>query len=697
MSVSNEIVQVIVRFRPLQDAELSQPTLSCVELSESKVTIYPNNSNSLTFTFDKVLSALSTQEEMYQSGPCSIVSSVMQGFNGTIFTYGPNNSGKTYTMFGDYQDNEKKGVIPRMINTIFNFIDSADESQEFLIKVSFFELYNEKIFDLLNPLGNNLKLKNRKKGVSIEGLREVYTTCEFDIFELVKVGMANKVAREEKGITKFELAHCFFVINVEQQHADGGFRVGKLHMVDLAGANIENTSKQSEQIKSINTSLSSLGIVINALSEKSPSHIPYRASKLTRILEESLGGNSKTILIITCSASPLCLEETLSSLRFATRVKSVKNFPVVNRECSIHELKQKFMNTLEALRQASHRLEYLLNQDNSPIRHTRQSSIYDESAKDSVDYTEIKEELNEIQKRISQQESVKDKLEIEIETSKNVLNDLRVTENKQKLLLSELESASGKLENEIKEVETNLESVLTSVESLNTEYEVETQEIQDLESKLANTFAEVEHLKCKLKCLTEMRSSVSKAAVEEQLRRRIREEKEKNKQQKEEIKKAQYEIDLLLFKRYKDYIEADNLQVAGKKIFDLELEIDKARLKYLEDEQKLNAEQKQAKVQRDAFNKTLDRLSKDYRNLTAKHAEVLLEKLIFHKKSSRLEEKVQKLLSDIVKVDKRLASIEKFNGNTSQANELGKMLQRSGSLHSSLAVRRLQYSINGGV
>lgn len=696
MSVSNEIVQVVVRFRPLQEPELNNPVLSCVELTESKVTIYPNNSNSLTFTFDKVLSALATQEEMYQSGPCSIVSSVMQGFNGTIFTFGANNSGKTFTMFGDTQDTEKKGVIPRMINTIFSFIDSAAETEEFLIKVSFFELYNERIYDLLNPLGSNLKLKNQKKGVKIEGLREVYTTCEFDILELLKVGIVNKASREEKGITKLGLSHCFFVINVEQQQADGGFKVGKLFMVDLAGASLENNAgQQTEQIKSINTSLSSLGIVINALTEKAPSHVPYRASKLTRILEDSLGGNSKTIIVVTCSPSPICIEETLSSLRFATRVKSVKNFPTINRDCSIHELKQKFLKTLENLRDASHRLEYLESQ--SPNKPSLHSSIQEEPARDSVDYTEIKEELNEIHLRIAQQESVKEKLEVEIEACKSTINQLKNTENKQKTLLSDLESTSETLETEIKEVESNLEAVLTSVEGLNTEYEIETQEIQELETKLAKTFAEVEHLKCKLKCLTEMRSSISKAAVEEQLRRRIREEKEKNKHQKEEMKKTQYEIDLLLFKRYKDYIEADNLQVAGKKIYDLELQIDKARLRYLEDEQKLDVEQKQAKVQRDAFTKTLDRISKDYRNLTAKHSEVLLEKLIFHKKSSRLEEKVQRLLSDIVKVDKRLSSIEKFHGNATQAGELGKMLQRSGSLHASLAVRRLQYSINGGV
>jgi kinesin family protein 5 len=322
MSCSDEIVKVLVRFRPLLESELSCSPLTCVDLADNKVTIFPPNSNSLTFVYDKVLSSLSSQEEVYNSGPSSVVTSAMQGFNGTILTYGQAFSGKTFTMFGDPEDNEKKGVIPRMISTIFEFIDKAAENIEFLIKVSFFELFNEKIFDLLNPLGTNLKIKNQKKGVVIEGLREVYTPSDFDIQELIKVGIVNKQSREASGLTKSALSHTFFVLSVEQNSNESGFNVGKLSLVDLAGAEKPSSFDKSDQMKSINSSLSNLAIVINALTEKTSVYVPYRASKLTRILEESLGGNSKTTLIVTCSASPLSQEETLSSLRFALRVKS---------------------------------------------------------------------------------------------------------------------------------------------------------------------------------------------------------------------------------------------------------------------------------------------------------------------------------------------------------------------------------------
>jgi predicted nucleic acid-binding Zn-ribbon protein len=333
---------------------------------------------------------------------------------------------------------------------------------------------------------------------------------------------------------------------------------------------------------------------------------------------------------------------------------------------------------IEALREASRRLEYLESQE-LPQEKQGFRSLVDDSPKEpveTVDYSEIKEELAEINRRIEQQELLKVKLENEISSCQVTLKELKETDVEQKELLQKLESTSEVLESDIKEVENNLESFLTSVDGMNTEYEAEYQYIQGLEQKVSELFADIEHLKCKLKCMTDFRSSISKAAVEEQLRRRIREEKDKNKQIKDEVKKIQFEIDVLLFKRYKDYMEADNLQIAGKKIFDLELEIDKERMKYLEDEQKLNFEQKQSKMHRDALNKTVDNISRDYRNLTSRHAEVLLEKLIFQRKSSRLEEKVQKLMSDIVKIDKRLVRIEKFQGNA-DVGEKGKNMQRS--------------------
>ncbi|OMJ79749.1 hypothetical protein SteCoe_20181 [Stentor coeruleus] len=696
-------VKVVVRFRPLIGTELGYNPLTCIEITEDQVTIYPPGTISLTFTFNSVLEPISTQEQMYDSAPRNIVEAIMQGFNGTIFTYGQLSSGKTYTMFGETTEPERMGIVPRMINTIFDTIDTADENIEFLIKVSFCELYMEKIYDLLNPLGNDLKLKNNKKGPYIENLREVYTSCDFDIHELIKVGLLNKSHRDSQSHGRASASHTLFSISVQQVTPEGSYKVGKLYLVDLAGTEKGSVASsptfKHEQMKSVNTSLTTLGIIISTLAEKTTSFIPYRASKLTRILQESLGGNSKTALIITCSPSPLNVEETLSSLRFGTRVKSVKNHPVVNREHSLIELKGQFVKKLDIYHQMSYRISVLeekLDKVNQERLSLRMYSAEDEGVKCLVDYSEIKQEIDDVRDRILEQEELKKHYEMNIESTTFSINELKIAEEQHKINLEELENQSNILDIELKDIEHNLEILVTSIDTMSTNLESENLDIESMELTLAKIQAEIEHSKCQLKCLTEMRSSLSKAAVEEQLRRRIREEKDKNKIMKEEMRKMEYEIDLLLFKKYRDYIEADALQATGKKNFEVELAIDKARMKFLEDERNMNSVQKNAKTQLDALSKMLDKISKEYRGLTGQFSESQLEKMIFQRKSVRLEEKVKILAEDIDKIDKRLARIEKVNGNASQIGELGRLLQKSNSVNSSLPSRRLQYSINGG-
>lgn len=701
MNANDEgVVKVIVRLRPLLGAELTYSPLSCMELSENLLTIYPPGTVSLTFTFDKILSPISAQEEVYSNGPLQIIESVMEGFNGTIFTYGQVSSGKTYTMFGDQTDPEKMGIIPRVICTIFDMIDSAEESAEFLIKVSFCEIYMEKVFDLLNPKGENLKLKNGSKGVFIEDLREVYTTCDFDIHELIKVGLNNKQSRDESIEGRAEASHTIFSITISQT-VDRVCKVGTLFLVDLAGSekvNASSSPSRVSQAKTVNTSLTTLGIVINALTEKSNIFIPYRASKLTRILQESLGGNSKTVLIITCSPSPLNVEETISSLRFGTRVKAVKNFPIVNREQTLDELKQQYLVKVNALKRANRKLNLLQmtadkakGERNSLTFSSRPSISEDQSPKFPLDFSELHQELEEVKIRTEEQEKIQKKLENEIAKAKFLIIGLDEAKNLQLPILAKIESQSNLLEIQLKDAENQLETALASVDLLNAEYEEKIAEVEEVELKLDKIVSEAEHSKCQLRCMTEMRSSLSTAAVEEQLRRRVKEEKDKNKAIKEEIKKTQYEIDLLLFKKYKNYVEADQLQSTGKRIFELELSIDKARMKYMEDEKMMSLLQRQAKTQRDALSLTADKITKKFRTLTSSFSESQLEKLIFQKKSGRLEEKCAKLEQDIEKVSKKLARVGKIQQNCSHLGELNKALQRN--MKSSLASRRLQYSL----
>lgn len=688
MNVNEDIVKVIIRFRPLIEAELNCVPLSCVEIEESKVTVYGTGSNSLSFDFDRVLVSISNQEDVFSSGPENIVENVMKGFNGTIFAYGQIGSGKTYTMFGE-DDCEKVGIVPRAINKVFDKVDEADENIEFLIKVSFFELVNEKIRDLLNPLGNNLRIRDSKNGVYIEGLREVYTTSDYDVHELVKIGFNYKNSKN-----RIQSGHTIFSLNIQQNSPNIGTLSSKLYLVDLAG--VENpssipTSPRSPTVKSLNNSLSALGMVICALSDKSSSHIPYRVSKLTRILQDSLGGNSKTLLIITCSPSPLNMEQTVRSFRFGIRLKSVKNKPKINKDLTIFELNVQYLQKLEILNKLNRRLQLLIYKKNQvySARNSIKSEL--ESPKLQLDYTEIKLELQEIYSRIVQQEELKLKLEQDIEKNEGQVKTGEELDEKYRKFVSEVTQHCNMLEEEFKDIEENVERSSAIINRTRSELEAEEEEVEVLQSKINQLHSDNEYFKCKLRYYIEMRSSISKQVVEDQLRRRVKEEKMNNKALKEEIKKIQEEIDLLLFKRFKEYTIGEDLQLTAKKLFELETKIEMSRMKYLEDERKLTALQRTLKHKQDALSKVADKVDKDYKVITVKHAQIALEKSILSKKVERLEEKVQGLENALEKVGKKLVKVEKFNEAKSQ--DPGKLL-KSGSVRASIVMRQMKISVD---
>jgi len=271
---------------------------------------------------------------------------LFKGFNGTIFVYGQTGSGKTHTMQGpDIHDSVMKGIIPRMIETIFSFVEEASETMEFLVKVSYIEIYMEKIRDLMAPNKMDLKIReNKDKSVYIEGVTEEYVTCADDVIRVMDTGSANRKVAATNMNDVSSRSHSIFVWNVEQKNLQNGTTMsGKLYLVDLAGSEKVGktgaTGQTLDEAKGINKSLSALGNVINALTDGKSKHVPYRDSKLTRLLQESLGGNSRTTLIINCSPSSYNEEETLSTLRFGIRAKTIKNQAKVNKEMSVQELK----------------------------------------------------------------------------------------------------------------------------------------------------------------------------------------------------------------------------------------------------------------------------------------------------------------------------------------------------------------------
>jgi len=247
-------------------------------------------------------------------------------------------------MGADIDSEELKGIIPRITEQIFQSIVESDAHLEYFVKVSYMEIYLERIRDLLQPQNDNLQVHEEKsKGVYVKSLSDYYVSSAREVYEIMRQVGAARVVTSTNMNAESSRSHSIFLITISQRNTEtGAQKTGNLYLVDLAGSEKVGKTGASgqtlEEAKKINKSLSALGMVINALTEKAK-HIPYRDSKLTRILQESLGGNSRTTLIINCSPASFNEAETLSTLRFGIRAKSIKNTARVNAELSPLELK----------------------------------------------------------------------------------------------------------------------------------------------------------------------------------------------------------------------------------------------------------------------------------------------------------------------------------------------------------------------
>jgi kinesin family protein 5 len=288
----------------------------------------------------------SRQSDVFDFSIKPTVDDILNGYNGTVFAYGQTGAGKSYTMMGSDIDNDDgRGVIPRIVEQIFESILSSPGSIEYTVRVSYMEIYMERIRDLLQPLNDNLPVHEEKnRGVYVKGLLEIYVSSVQEVYEVMRRGGSSRAVAATNMNQESSRSHSIFVITITQKNVEtGSAKSGQLFLVDLAGSEKVGKTGASgqtlEEAKKINKSLSALGMVINNLTDGKSSHIPYRDSKLTRILQESLGGNSRTTLIINCSPSSYNDAETLSTLRFGMRAKAIKNKAKINAEISPAELK----------------------------------------------------------------------------------------------------------------------------------------------------------------------------------------------------------------------------------------------------------------------------------------------------------------------------------------------------------------------
>ncbi len=289
----------------------------------------------------------SRQTDVFDFSIRPTVDDILNGYNGTVFAYGQTGAGKSYTMMGsDIDNDESRGIIPRIVEQIFASILASPSNIEYTVRVSYMEIYMERIRDLLAPQNDNLPVHEEKsRGVYVKGLLEIYVSSVQEVYEVMRRGGNARATAATNMNQESSRSHSIFVITITQKNVEtGSAKSGQLFLVDLAGSEKVGKTGASgqtlEEAKKINKSLSALGMVINSLTDGKSTHIPYRDSKLTRILQESLGGNSRTTLIINCSPSSYNDAETLSTLRFGVRAKAIKNKAKINAELSPVELKQ---------------------------------------------------------------------------------------------------------------------------------------------------------------------------------------------------------------------------------------------------------------------------------------------------------------------------------------------------------------------
>jgi len=548
---AEDSIKVVCRFRPLNDSE---------EKAGSKfICRFPSGTEdncisigSKVFLFDKVFKPSATQEKVYNEAAKSIVSDVLSGFNGTIFAYGQTSSGKTHTMEGVIGDPVKQGIIPRIVNDIFNHIYAMEENLEFHIKVSYFEIYMDKIRDLLDVSKINLSVHEDKNRVPfVKGATERFVSSPEEVFEVIEEGKANRHIAVTNMNEHSSRSHSVFLINVKQENLENQKKLsGKLYLVDLAGS--EKVSKTGaegtvlDEAKNINKSLSALGNVISALADGNKTHIPYRDSKLTRILQESLGGNARTTIIICCSPASFNEAETKSTLEFGKRAKTIKNVVCVNEELTAEEWKGRYEKEKEKVARLKGKLEKLelelsrwrsgetVNVEEQvnlqePLEAVTPVTQPPETKKDVVlgpmpatpgggimmgslsneerqkleeERERLYQQLDEKDEEINQQsqyvEKLKDQMLEQEELIASTRRDYEMLQQEMNRIQQENESAKEEVKEvlqALEELAVNYDQKSQEVETKNKEYETLTEELMQKQTDLNSTSSELQQLK----------------------------------------------------------------------------------------------------------------------------------------------------------------------------------------------------------
>ncbi|XP_021721625.1 kinesin-like protein KIN-7K, chloroplastic isoform X2 [Chenopodium quinoa] len=355
-----ENVTVTVRFRPLSPKEIRQGE-EIAWYADGETVVRSEHNPSIAYAYDRVFGPTTTTRHVYDVAAQHVVNGAMEGINGTIFAYGVTSSGKTHTMHGDQRS---PGIIPLAVKDAFSIIQETP-SREFLLRVSYIEIYNEVVNDLLNPAGQNLRIREDHQGVFVEGVKEEVVLSPAHALSLIAAGEEHR----HVGSTNFNLlssrSHTIFTLTIESspcgENSEGeAVNLSQLHLIDLAGSEsskAETTGVRRKEGAYINKSLLTLGTVISKLTEGRSTHIPYRDSKLTRLLQSSLSGHGRVSLICTVTPASSNTEETHNTLKFAHRAKCIEIQAAQNKIIDEKSLIKKYQSEIRLLKEELEQLK----------------------------------------------------------------------------------------------------------------------------------------------------------------------------------------------------------------------------------------------------------------------------------------------------------------------------------------------------
>ncbi|CAI2386785.1 unnamed protein product [Moneuplotes crassus] len=556
----SESVRVVIRCRPLSKKEVAEGREKVVNMDYANGEILVQKSVDEVpkrFTFDCVYDENTLQKDIFDETAFPIIENILEGYNGTIFAYGQTGTGKTHTMAGVLDSDEHKGITPRAFETIFKSIN-IDETKQYLVRASYLEIYKEEVLDLLNKGGvQKLELKEKPgSGVYVKDLSTALVETPEKLMEIMVRGNKNRHVGQTKMNHESSRSHSIFTVTIEcgEVGADGKahIKVGKLNMVDLAGSEKQSKTQAEgvrlEEAIKINLSLTTLCHVISSLVDGKSQYVPYRDSKLTRLLQDSLGGNTKTVMIANIGPADYNMDETLSTLRYASRAKHIQNKPRINEDPKDAMLRE-FQEEIQRLRE---QLEMAGGGKFNPNGTPGPGGVVEV---EKVVYEADKKQMAKLEKKIEKEKAlIKAKAD---EQRKKIIEQKNIAEEERQKLLDDLkkkeqdqEKSKTKQQKLLKRLKNMEEKVLIGNEVMN--------KAMKQEIELQKTKADVEERRREqLRIKQELQEAEDK---------KINLQKEYKNQQEELVgKKAEYQK---IWTKYRGALDEKN---------DLEIDIQRER------------------------------------------------------------------------------------------------------------------------